>query len=53
MYFLEYKRNGEIELYEEDGTFYEHNSQDLLIATLYDSKNAEKICKVLNEERNQ
>jgi hypothetical protein len=29
-YFLEYRRNGEIELYEKDGTFYNHDNQDLL-----------------------
>lgn len=52
-HFLEYKRNGEIELYKENGTFYNHGSQDLLIATLYDKEIAEKICKMLNEDDSQ
>jgi hypothetical protein len=49
MYFLEYKRNGEIELYEKDGTFYNHDSQDLLVATLYNKEKAEYVCQILNE----
>ena len=50
-YFLEYSRNGEIELYETDGDFYDHNSQDLLIAKLYDKTEAERICNLLNKSK--
>lgn len=49
-YFTEFKRNGEIEIFEKDGAFYNHGSQDALIATVYDKDNAEKICKFLNEQ---
>jgi len=48
-YFLEEKRNGEIEMYEKDGDFFRHGSQDLLVATFYDIKKAEMVCKLLNE----
>lgn len=50
-YFLEEKRNGEIELYETDGAFYNHGSQDLLIATFYEREQANKVCKLLNDSR--
>lgn len=50
-YFLEFKRNGEIDLYEKDGTFYNHGDQDLLIATFYEKEQAEKVCKLLNEQK--
>lgn len=49
-YFLEEKRNGDIELYEKDGTFYNHNTQDLLIAILYDKDKAEKILSLLEND---
>ncbi|PAV30264.1 hypothetical protein CIL05_07285 [Virgibacillus profundi] len=48
-YFLEYRRDGRLELYETDGTFYNHDSQDLLIATLYDDEEAERLCRILND----
>lgn len=48
LYYLETTRKGEIELYEKDGTFYDHDIRDLLVATFYDYEEAEKICKILN-----
>jgi hypothetical protein len=38
-----------IYLYEKDGTFYDHDDQDILVATFEDKKYAELICKMLNE----
>lgn len=51
-YFLETKRNGEVELYEKDGTFYNHNSQDLLVATFCNIEKAEMVCNLLNGQSN-
>lgn len=36
-------------LFEKDGDFYDHNSQDLLIATFEDKEYADLVCKKLNE----
>lgn len=35
-------------MYEKDGTFFNHDNQDLLIATFYDNEEAKKVCEVLN-----
>lgn len=48
-YFLEEKRNGQIEMFEKDGTFFNHDTQDLLVATFYDLDKAKQICELLNE----
>lgn len=48
-YFLEEQRNGRIEMFEKDGTFFNHDNQDLLIATFYDNGEAERVCKILNK----
>lgn len=48
-YFLEEKRNGEVEMYETNGAWVDHGFQDLLIATFYKKKQAEKVCAILNE----
>lgn len=53
MYFIETSRKGEIELYEKDGTFYDHDTQDLLVATFYDEEEANKIVKILNEHHSK
>lgn len=49
-YFLDYPL-GEvfIRLYEKDGTFYNHNTQDLLIATFYDEDKAKMVLNLLNK----
>lgn len=47
-YFLEEQRNGSIELFEKDGTFFNHDKQDLLIATFYNKEKAESVCELLN-----
>ncbi|EGL17476.1 MULTISPECIES: hypothetical protein [unclassified Paenibacillus] len=48
-YFVEIGRKGEIELYERDGAFYDHDIQDLLVATFYDKEYANKVAKLLNK----
>ncbi|MBD8839375.1 hypothetical protein IFU39_16305 [Paenibacillus sp. CFBP 13594] len=48
-YYIKAARKGEIDLYETDGDFYDHDTQDLLVATFYDEDEAEKILKVLNK----
>lgn len=49
VYYIKTARKGEIDLYETDGDFYDHDTQDLLIATFYDEDEAEKIVGVLNK----
>jgi|GEM_PF-4430883 len=48
LYFIEISRKGEIELYEKEGTFRDHDTQDQLVATFYNEEEAEKILKILN-----
>ncbi|WP_167433899.1 hypothetical protein [Paenibacillus silvae] len=53
VYYIKTARKGEIDLYETDGDFYDHDTQDLLIATFYDENEAEKILKVLNKRHSE
>lgn len=40
-------------LYERDGTFYDHDDQDLLIATFAEKNYAELVCKMMNENNRE
>lgn len=53
VYYIKTVRKGEIDLYEKDGDFYDHDTQDLLVATFYDEEEAQKILKVLNKHCSQ
>ncbi|WP_202128697.1 hypothetical protein [Paenibacillus dendrobii] len=44
-------RNGIIELYEKDGDFYDHDNQDLLVASFYDKECADKVAQLLNGQK--
>lgn len=51
-YFLsEEVISGKCLLFEKDGTFYDHDEQDLLIATIEDEKYAKMICDLLNKQQ--
>ncbi|MGM1044785.1 MAG: hypothetical protein ACQEXX_01425 [Bacillota bacterium] len=50
VFFIEIGRKGEIELYERDGAFYDHDTKDLLVATFYDKDYANKVAQLLNHD---